>query len=70
MCDPAAVVALLHPEWFDWRRGRVSVELRDEALYGLTRFEADDSGPHRVAFGIESDKVKRFMLDRICGSPE
>jgi len=67
MYDPMTVVALLRPDLFDWRRGRVTVELRDEALYGLTRFEPDDGGPHRVAFGVRADEAKAFMLDRILG---
>lgn len=66
MYDPMTVVALLHPEWFDWRQGRVTVELRDESLYGLTRFEEDPAGPHRVAFDVEADLAREFLLSRLC----
>lgn len=65
MYDPMTVVALLRPELFEWRRGRVTVELRDEKLYGLTRFEADERGPHRVAFGVRAAEAKAFMLERL-----
>jgi purine nucleosidase len=68
MYDPMTVVALLRPELFEWRRGRVTVELRDEKLYGLTRFEADEAGPHRVAFGVRSEEAKGFMMERLVGA--
>jgi inosine-uridine nucleoside N-ribohydrolase len=65
MYDPMTVVALLRPELFVWRTGRVTVELRDEKLYGLTRFTPDEAGPHRVAFGVDAAAAKKFMLDRL-----
>jgi inosine-uridine nucleoside N-ribohydrolase len=67
MYDPMTVVALLRPDLFEWRTGRVSIELKDEKLYGLTHFAPDDNGPHRVAFGVKGNEAKEFMMNRLLG---
>jgi inosine-uridine nucleoside N-ribohydrolase len=67
MYDPMTVVALLRPELFEWRRGRVSVELKDGPRFGITGFEGASDGPHRVAVGVRADEAKQFMLDRLLG---
>ena len=67
MYDPMTIVALLHPEWFTWRQGRVSVRLGDGDDYGLTTFEDDPDGPHRVAFDVDAERARGFMMDRLCG---
>src|SRR5690606_29544044 len=66
MYDPMTVVAMHHPEFFDWHTGRVTVELRDNTKYGLTRFEPHPAGSHRVAMSVDADKARGFMIDRIC----
>lgn len=65
MYDPMTVVSLLRPDLFDWRQGRVTVELKDDKLYALTRFQPDDAGPHRVAMGVRGDEAKAVMLERL-----
>lgn len=54
--DPMTVAVLLHPEWFEWRRGRVEVLFSPER-FSETRFTADPAGPHRVAFAIRRPKI-------------
>jgi inosine-uridine nucleoside N-ribohydrolase len=67
MYDPMTVVALLKPDLFEWQRGRVTVETRgSDATYGLTTFKPDPVGPHRVAFGVQADPARDFLIDRIC----
>ncbi len=66
MFDPMTVVALLHEEWFEWKCGRLVVETRGDVTYGQTILQKDDTGPHRVAVAVDTDKAKRWMLDRLC----
>jgi purine nucleosidase len=66
MYDPMTVVALLRPDFFDWRRGTVSVELRGDATFAATRFHESDTGPHRVAFGVRADEARAWMMDRLA----
>ncbi|MGF1632700.1 MAG: nucleoside hydrolase [Phycisphaerae bacterium] len=66
MYDPMTILALIRPELFTWKSGHVSVELRDEANMGLTRFEESETGPHRVAFDVDADAARAFMVERIC----
>lgn len=66
MYDPMTVVALLRPDLFTWERGRVNVELRGEATYGMTMFSPEEAGPHRVAMAVQVDEARAFLVDRIC----
>jgi len=66
MYDPMTVVALLRPDLFTWERGRVTVELRGDATYGMTNFNHDEAGPHRVAMDVKADEARAFLVDRIC----
>lgn len=66
MYDPMTVVALLRPDLFTWERGRVTVELRGDATYGMTMFHQDEAGPHRVAMAVQVDDARAFLVDRIC----
>ena len=50
--DPMAVATLLHPEWFSWRRGRVTVSFAPES-FSRTYFKPDPKGPHRVAWKVK-----------------
>jgi purine nucleosidase len=65
MFDPMTVVALLHDEWFTWKRGRMTVETRGDVTLGQTIFKTDENGPHRVAFAVDADKAKKWMLERL-----
>lgn len=66
MFDPMTVVALLHEDWFEWKRGRLVVETRGDVTYGQTVLQHDANGPHRVAVAVDAEKAKRWMLDRLC----
>lgn len=65
MYDPMTVVALLHDEWFTWRRGTLSVEVAGEHAMGQTVFKEDANGPHRIAVAVDVEKAKKFMLERL-----
>jgi len=65
MYDPMTVVALLHEEWFTWRRGYLRVEVAGEHSMGLTFLRDDPAGPHRVAVGVDAEKAKKWMLERL-----
>ena len=65
MFDPMTVVALLHDDWFTWKRGRMTVETRGDATLGQTTFKYDENGPHRVAFAVDAEKAKKWMLERL-----
>jgi inosine-uridine nucleoside N-ribohydrolase len=65
MFDPMTVVALLHDDWFTWKRGRFTVETRGELTNGQTMFKHDENGPHRVAFAVDVEKAKKWMLERL-----
>ena len=62
--DPMAVTVLLHPEWFEWRRGHVSVSLAP-GTFARTHFKADSKGPHRVAWGVQAPLAVRTVWSRI-----
>jgi len=62
--DPMAVSVLLHPEWFEWRRGRVEVLFTPEK-FSHTRFSLDPAGPHRVAWKVRSRRAVAEVWDRI-----
>jgi len=66
MFDPMTIVALLHDDWFTWQRGTVAVETRGDHTYGLTHIRPHEDGRHRVAVGVDAQKAKRWMLDRLC----
>ncbi|MCF7760893.1 MAG: nucleoside hydrolase, partial [Cephaloticoccus sp.] len=62
--DPMAVAVLLHPEWFEWRRGRVTVSLAP-ATFAHTHFAPDPKGPHRVAWKVKKVPAVRQVWSRI-----
>jgi inosine-uridine nucleoside N-ribohydrolase len=62
--DPMAVAVLLHPEWFEWRRGRVTVSFAPET-FAHTRFAPDAKGPHRVAWTVTTGPAVRTVWRRI-----
>lgn len=65
MYDPMTVVALLHEEWFTWQRGTLRVEIAGEHSFGQTFIKLDPAGPHRVAIGVDAEKAKQWMLQRL-----
>jgi inosine-uridine nucleoside N-ribohydrolase len=62
--DPMAVAVLLHPEWFAWRRGRVTVSFAPET-FAYTRFVPDPKGPHRVAWSVRQASAVETVWSRI-----
>ncbi len=62
--DPMAVAVLLHPEWFEWRRGRVTVSFAPET-FSHTLFTSDPKGPHRVAWNVKPGPAVRKVWARI-----
>ena len=62
--DPMAVAVLLHPGWFRWRRGRVSVAL-EPGPFSRTLFTPDPGGPHRVAWGVDGARAVSAAWSRI-----
>lgn len=62
--DPMAVAVLLHPEWFVWRRGRVTVSFAPET-FAHTRFSPDPRGPHRVAWDVRARTAVPAVWSRI-----
>lgn len=55
--DPLAAATLFDPEICSFERGRVTVELQDEALLGQTRWEPGaDEGYHEVALRVDADR--------------
>ncbi len=51
------VVAAEKPEFFQWQRGTMRVELHDGPRYGHARFEAHADGPHEVAVAVQANHV-------------
>ena len=62
--DPMAVSVLLHPEWFTWRRGRVTVSFAPQT-FGFTQFKPDPRGPHRVAWSVRAETAVASVWSRI-----
>jgi inosine-uridine nucleoside N-ribohydrolase len=53
--DPMAVAVLLHPGWFEWRRGRVEIVFTPEK-FSYSTFTPDPAGPHRIAWRMRDPK--------------
>lgn len=62
--DPMAVSVLLHPEWFTWRRGRVTVSFAP-GTFSYTQFTPDPAGPHRIAWAVNAPVAMRTVWDHI-----
>jgi purine nucleosidase/pyrimidine-specific ribonucleoside hydrolase len=65
--DPMAVATVIDESLFEWRRGRVSIDLNDGPGYGYTHFDPDPAGPHRVAWDGDRARCINFFLDRVRG---
>ncbi|QHI69778.1 nucleoside hydrolase [Tichowtungia aerotolerans] len=66
--DPCVPIALLRPEFFQWKQGRVLVDTGAGDSCGRTRFEEDALGPHRLAVSVDRDLVVGFFMERILGN--
>ncbi|MDP6454344.1 MAG: nucleoside hydrolase [SAR202 cluster bacterium] len=64
LCDPLAVAAAIEPGLLETRTATVSVEEDDSETYGQTRATYGE-GNVRVAVGVDVDRSRAFVLDRI-----
>jgi len=63
--DPAAVVAVIRPQWFTWRRARLRVETH-AGERGRLRAQWDPDGRAQVAMGVEAERVLGLVYERLC----
>ncbi|GAA0961219.1 ribonucleoside hydrolase RihC [Kribbella koreensis] len=61
--DPAAVLMMVEPSLFSFATGRIVVE--DD---GLTRFSAEEGGPHRIVTDLDPVRVARRIVDRMLAA--
>ncbi len=64
LCDPLAVAAAIEPGLLETRTATVSVEEDDSETYGQTRATYGE-GNVRIAVGVDVDRSRAFVLDRI-----
>jgi purine nucleosidase len=63
--DPMTVGVLLRPEWFEWRRGHVTVSFAPRT-FARTIFRPSPRGPHRVAWKVKASLATDRIWSRIC----
>jgi inosine-uridine nucleoside N-ribohydrolase len=65
--DPCAVLAVTHPELFDFGRHRVQVELQGEHTRGMTVVDRRiaDTGPVEVAWNVDAERVLALIAQAI-----
>lgn len=66
--DPLAAACVFKPELCQFARGQVSVELGSTRSAGITWFDACDSGPHRIANGVDSAAFFQEYFGVVVGS--
>ena len=70
--DPCAVLAVTHPELFEFERRQVRVELSGAHTRGMTvvdrRQSAPGEGPVEVAMSIDADRAMELLIDA-CAPP-
>ncbi len=52
--DPLAAACVFEPDLCTYRTGRVTMDLTKGATYGVTLFEEEPDGPHRVARDVDA----------------
>ena len=67
--DPMAVATLLQPDLVTWKTGTVHVELAGQHTYGMTSFDEQTSGRHRVAWEVDADRARAYYLGRLGVAP-
>lgn len=65
--DPIAVLTLLRPDLFAFRRGRIEVETDGEHA-GRVSLTEDPAGPHLVAVDLDADAVRAEIVARILAA--
>jgi inosine-uridine nucleoside N-ribohydrolase len=65
--DPMAVACIVKPDLFEWKTGKVKVELAGESTYGYTTFTAGEGGPHKVAWTCNRERCINWYLGKILG---
>lgn len=70
--DPCAVLAVTHPELFEFERRQVRVELTGTHTRGMTvvdrRQPPPGDGPVEVAMAIDADRAMELLIDA-CAPP-
>jgi inosine-uridine nucleoside N-ribohydrolase len=54
--DPLAASIIFEPDICKYERGRIEVNLRDEASLGETLFHADEEGRHMIAVDVDANR--------------
>lgn len=54
--DPLAAAALFEPDLCTYETGRIEVELSSPRTAGMTHWQADPIGPHKVAKGVDAER--------------
>jgi purine nucleosidase len=65
--DPIAVLTLLRPDLFVFRRGRIDVETEGDHA-GRVSFAEDPAGRHRIAVDLDADAVREEIVTRILAA--
>jgi purine nucleosidase/pyrimidine-specific ribonucleoside hydrolase len=63
--DPLALATMFKNDLVTWKTGTVTVDLQGNKTYGYTTFEEGASGPHRVAWTVDSKAALDFYIERI-----
>lgn len=67
--DPAAVIAAMHPEWFDWQRTDVRIETSGRLTRGMSvadfRQKPSRTGAVSVAMRVRRESVLRLFRNRV-----
>jgi purine nucleosidase len=64
LCDPLAVAAAIEPDLLETKTATVTVEEEGAETYGQTRATYGD-GNVRVALGVDIDRARAFVLERL-----
>ena len=63
LCDPLTVAAVVAPDLFEYRQGTITVD-EDGETRGRTRAEYGP-GNVSIALGVDEDRARSFVLDRL-----
>jgi len=61
--DPLAAVGVFEPDLCSYKRGRVTVELAPGDAFGVTRFQEQPDGLHRVADSVDAEAFFQLYFE-------
>lgn len=61
--DPLAAACVFEPDLCTYRTGRVRMELERKDAYGVTLFEQETEGPHRVAAAVNAERFFKHYFE-------